>query len=88
MFLEDLKLEIKKKIYIIKTYIGTKGSGLNYLLINYKIILVMNMTRKPRIYYPGALYHIMVRGNNGEKVLDVKTHKNKYLEILASYKKK
>ncbi len=26
------------------------------------------MSRKPRIHYEGALYHVMVRGNNGEKV--------------------
>lgn len=28
------------------------GSGLNCLLINDKKILVMNMTRKPRVHYP------------------------------------
>ena len=40
-----------------------RGSGLNYLLINDRRILVINMARKPRIHYPGPLYHIMVRGN-------------------------
>ena len=48
----------------------------------------MNMARKPRIHYPGALYHVMVRGNNGENVLSEEVHKNKYLNIIASYKEK
>jgi len=48
----------------------------------------MNMARKPRIHYPGALYHVMVRGNNGEKVLNGEIHKNKYLDILTLYKEK
>ena len=65
-----------------------KGSGLNYLLTNDRIILVINMARKPRIHYPGALYHVMVRGNNGENVLSEEIHKNKYLDIVASYKEK
>ncbi len=62
--------------------------GLNYLLINDRIILVMNMARKTRIHYPGALYHVVVRGSNGENVLNEEEHKNKYLNIIASYKEK
>lgn len=46
------------------------------------------MARKPRVHYQGALYHVMVRGNNGENVLSEEVHKNKYLEIIASYKEK
>lgn len=46
------------------------------------------MARKPRIHYPGALYHVMVRGNNGEKVLLDEIHKSKYLDVLALYKEK
>ncbi len=45
------------------------------------------MARKPRIHYPGALYHVMVRGNNKETVLLDDLQKNKYLSILARYKK-
>ncbi len=44
------------------------------------------MARKPRIHYPGALYHVMVRGNNKEAVLLDDLQKNKYLSILARYK--
>lgn len=45
------------------------------------------MARKPRIHYPGALYHVMVRGNNKETVLLDDLQKNKYLSILTRYKK-
>ncbi|WP_051273144.1 transposase [Desulfotruncus alcoholivorax] len=46
------------------------------------------MARKPRIHFPGALYHVMVRGNNGEKVLLDDIHKRKYFDVLARYKEK
>lgn len=46
------------------------------------------MARKPRIHYPGALYHVMVRGNNGEMILREGAEKSKYLDILAKYKEK
>lgn len=46
------------------------------------------MARKPRIHYPGALYHVMVRGNNREKVLIDEVHKGKYLGLVALYKEK
>jgi putative transposase len=39
------------------------------------ITQVNNMAGKPRIHYPGALYHVMVRGNNGEEVLLDEIHK-------------
>ncbi len=48
----------------------------------------MNMVRKVRIHYPGALYHVMVRGNNGEHVLSKEIHKKKYLDIIISCKEK
>ncbi len=44
------------------------------------------MARKPRIHYPGALYHVIVRGNNKETVLLDDLQKNKYLSILTRYK--
>lgn len=46
----------------------------------------MQMPRKPRIHYPGALYHVMVKGNNGEKVFFNELNKNKYLGTIALYK--
>lgn len=46
------------------------------------------MARKPRIHYLGALYHVIVKGNNGEKVFNDEIHKNKYLGTTILYKEK
>jgi len=46
------------------------------------------MTRRQRIHYPGALYHVVVRGNNREKVFAEEIQKEKYLKILTKYKQK
>lgn len=46
------------------------------------------MGRKPRIHYPGAVYHVIIRGNNRETVLFDEQHKRKYLSIVALYKDK
>jgi putative transposase len=47
-----------------------------------------HMPRKPRIYYEGALYHVMVRGNNGEKVFEKEEEKEAYINIIKKYKKR
>lgn len=44
------------------------------------------MARKSRFHYAGALYHVIVRGNNREKVFLGELHKEKYLNILYRYK--
>ncbi|HAN10033.1 MAG TPA: hypothetical protein DCP90_05385 [Clostridiales bacterium] len=46
------------------------------------------MARKQRIHYEGALYHIMVRGNNGEYILKDMQDKMHYLDIITNYKEK
>ncbi len=46
------------------------------------------MVRKPRIYYQGALYHVICRGNNREKVFENDDDKQSYLHIVSRYKKK
>lgn len=45
------------------------------------------MPRKPRIHYPGALYHVMVKGNNAENIFSEEIHKREYLRKLSDYKK-
>ena len=45
------------------------------------------MARKPRIEFEGAFYHIMVRGNQRQKIFKDKYDFLKYLEILTNYKK-
>lgn len=46
------------------------------------------MARKPRVEFPGALYHVIVRGNNRERVFFLQAEKEKYLDLLRIYKKK
>jgi len=46
------------------------------------------MARRPRIYFPGALYHVIARGNQKQGIfleeIDFKT----YLSYLSEYKSK
>ena len=44
------------------------------------------MARKPRVHYEGALYHVITRGNNKEKVLREESEKEEYLKIIKKYK--
>ena len=46
------------------------------------------MARKQRVHYDGALYHVIVRGNNKEYIFKEDKWKEKYLETLLRYKKK
>ena len=46
------------------------------------------MARRPRVHYEGAIYHVIARGNNRERVFGAEEEKSKYLEILADYKKR
>ena len=45
------------------------------------------MARKPRIEFEGAFYHVIVRGNQRQKIFKDKYDFLKYLEILTNYKK-
>jgi REP-associated tyrosine transposase len=44
------------------------------------------MSRKPRIEFEGAFYHVITRGNQRQKVFKDKDDFLKYLEILSNYK--
>ena len=46
------------------------------------------MARKLRIHYPGAINHVIVRGNNREAVFREKDDKAKYLFLVAKYQQK
>lgn len=46
------------------------------------------MPRKPRIHYEGALYHVIVRGNNRFEVFETKENKAEYLKLIKKYKSK
>ncbi len=46
------------------------------------------MSRKPRIHYEGALYHVIVRGNNRAYILKSGENKEEYKKIVSKYKKR
>jgi len=49
---------------------------------------VIVVARKPRIHYEGALYHVMVRGNNRSTIFRNEDNKKTYKKIIAKYKKR
>ncbi|MDO8282839.1 MAG: transposase [Thermodesulfovibrionia bacterium] len=46
------------------------------------------MARRPRIEFNGAFYHIIIRGNQKQKIFKGKNDFLKYLEILTGYKQR
>ncbi|MFZ5944768.1 MAG: transposase [Bacillota bacterium] len=46
------------------------------------------MARRLRIEFPGALFHVICRGNNGEDILKHNADKQHYLELITKYKKR
>lgn len=46
------------------------------------------MARKPRIEFEGAFYHVIVRGNQRQRIFKDKHDFLNYLEILTNYKKR
>jgi len=49
---------------------------------------VINMARKLRIHYEGALYHVIVRGNNRAYIFKNRENKEEYKKIVSKYKKR
>ncbi len=46
------------------------------------------MARRPRIHYPGGLYHVIARGNRGLKVFRQDRDYRLYLKFLEEYKER
>jgi len=44
------------------------------------------MAWKPRIHFPGALYHVIARGNKGQKIFRDDQDYQRYLNFLREYK--
>ena len=45
------------------------------------------MARPPRIQFPGAFYHVIVRGNQQQTIFNDNKDRIKYLDLLEHYKK-
>jgi len=41
------------------------------------------MARKPRVHFPGALYHVIVRGNKGQRVFRREADFRLYMRLLG-----
>ena len=46
------------------------------------------MARRPRIHFPSALYHVIARGNRGQKVFLDDSDYQLYLQFLKEYKER
>ncbi|NWF92554.1 MAG: transposase [Syntrophaceae bacterium] len=44
------------------------------------------MARKPRVHFPGALYHVIARGNQGQTTFREDEDYRLYLKFLCEYK--
>ena len=44
------------------------------------------MARKPRVHFPGALYHVIARDNKGQRVFRREADFELYLKLLKDYK--
>src|SRR5262245_1379315 len=45
------------------------------------------MARRPRIEYPGALYHVIARGNQRQRIFVDDNDRRHYLDLLLALKK-
>jgi REP element-mobilizing transposase RayT len=46
------------------------------------------MARRPRLFAPGVLYHVIVRGNQRQRIFTSDGNYRAYIERLARYRKK
>ena len=46
------------------------------------------MARKLRIHFPGALYHVIARGNRRQKIFRDDSDYELYLQFLEEYKER
>jgi len=44
------------------------------------------MARRARVEYPGAVYHVIIRGNQRQRIFRDDRDREKYLEILSGLK--
>lgn len=46
------------------------------------------MARRPRVHFPGALYHVISRGNQRQRIFRSSHDYSRYLELLGRYQKR
>ena len=55
----------------------------NFLAFSQKSIYFRAMARKPRIEYPGAVYHVICRGDRGESIFQDEIDRTQFLRCLG-----
>ena len=65
------------------------GSGVrrDICYFEVRVIVPSGMARRARVEYPLALYHVITRGNQRQRIFLDDRDRDKYLEILSSLKK-
>ena len=48
--------------------LSAKFRGSGFACCRYCVMVQGIMARKPRIHYPGAIYHVMLRGNDKQPI--------------------
>ena len=46
------------------------------------------MARKPRIHYPGAVYHVILRGNTGQDLFSQDKDRHRFYRLLEEGQQK
>lgn len=49
---------------------------------------MISIARKIRVHYEGALYHVIVRGNNRTSIFENRENKEEYKKVVSRYKKR
>jgi len=44
------------------------------------------MGRKPRVHFPGALYHVIARGNQRQAIFRSDADRRRYLDLLKQFR--
>ncbi len=55
------------------------------MILSFSFQPILSMSRKPRLYFPGALYHVLLRGNGGQAIFFEPVDQERYLLVLIRY---
>ena len=53
------------------------------MILSFSFQPILSMSRKPRLYFPGALYHVLLRGNGGQAIFFEHTDYHHFYKLLA-----
>ena len=53
------------------------------MILSFSFQPILSMSRKPRLYFPGALYHVLLRGNGGQAIFFEHTDYHHFFKLLA-----